>query len=138
MNINPKNRIIALSFGALYTVKAQENLDKIDDIADLKARYSRQRDGVSAYSEMPEDDCDYRYPTTCFVGDDFTADDKIETMLLNKGIDFKRISFGELLASPESIKERVVLSVKRHMIWFLWTDGLIISVQKIAPYSLFW
>lgn len=110
MNINTKNRIIAPAFGALYTVKTEENLDKIDDITDLEKKYSYQREGISSYTEMPEDNCGPIHSKTCFVGDDYSADDKIETMLINKGIKFKRTTFGELVCSPDSIKERVVLS----------------------------
>lgn len=110
MHINTENRIFTPAFGALYTVRAQENPDKIDDIAELEAKYPYERDGISVYTEIPEDNYSYKYSTTCFVGEDFGADDKIETMLLNKGIKFERTSFGKLLNSPESIKERVVLS----------------------------
>lgn len=106
MKINAASRIIPPSFGALYTVKAQDNPDKADNIADLERRYSRQREGISAYSETSEDNCS----TTNFVAEDFNADDRIETILANKGIKFERTSFSKLTSSPESIKERVVLS----------------------------
>lgn len=110
MNINAASRIISPSFSALYTVGAQENPDKINEIADLKAKYSRQREGILAHTETAEEDCNRKFPTTCFVGENYTADDKIETMLTNKGIEFKRTTFGELIMSPENIKKRVVLS----------------------------
>jgi len=98
------------SFNALYTVKAQENPGKVDDIVSLEARYSYKRDDISTYIEMPKDNYSYKYSTVRFVGDNYAADDEIETMLANKGIKFTRTSFGELLDSPESVKGRVVLS----------------------------
>lgn len=109
INIITKS-IPAPSFGALYTVKAQENPDKTDDIADLKTRCQYQSDGISVYTETSEDNCGHKYSTTCFVGDNYADDDKIETMLINKGIEFNRTSFGKLLDSPENIKERIILS----------------------------
>ncbi len=110
MQISNCNRNMIPSFNALYTVKAQENLDKVDDIINLKARYSYKRNGIASFIEIPKNNSDYKYSTTRFVGDNYAADDEIETMLANKGIKFTRTSFGELLDSPESIKKRVVLS----------------------------
>lgn len=110
MQINSCNRIMSPSFNALYTVKAQENPDKVDDIINLEERYSYQRNGISSYTEIPEDNYNYKNSTTRFVGDNCTADDEIETMLANRGIKFSRTSFGELLDSPKSVKGRVVLS----------------------------
>lgn len=110
MQVINKNRSMMTSFTALYKVKAEENPDKVNDIVDLKTRYSRTRNGVTAYTEMPENNGSYSNSTTNFVGDNFAADDEIETMLANKGIKFERMSFGKLLCSPESVKERVVLS----------------------------
>ncbi len=110
MKITNINRSITPSFNALYTVKAQENPDKVDDIARLEAKYSYKRNGISTYKEIPKDNYSYKHATIRFVGEDWGADDEIETALTNKGIKFKRTSFGELLYSPDSIKERVVLS----------------------------
>ena len=96
------------SFKSLYTVKSQENPTKFDKIEELENRYCYKRNGIYAYSEIPEDD--YRCITTNFIGDDYNSDDEIETMLSNYGINFTRTSFAKLLDSPESVKERVVLS----------------------------
>ena len=108
MQINRLNNI-QQSFKGLYTVKAQENPDKLDEIRDLEDRYSYHERSIYAYSEIPEDHYSYRYATTNFIGQDYDADDEIETMLANKGINFTRTSFAKLLDSPESVKERVIL-----------------------------
>lgn len=108
MQINRLNNI-QQSFKGLYTVKAQENPDKLDEIRDLEDRYSYHGRSIYAYSEIPEDHYSYRYATTNFIGQDYDADDEIETMLANKGINFTRTSFAKLLDSPESVKERVIL-----------------------------
>ncbi len=110
MQISNCNRNMIPSFNALYTVKAQENLDKVDDIINFKKKYSYPRNGISAYTEMSESNYGYEYSTIYFLGDNYAADDEIETMLTNKGINFKRTSWGKLLDSPENVKERVVLS----------------------------
>lgn len=98
------------SFKSLYTVNAQENLDKLDDIRDIENQYCFQGSKIYAETEIPEDNYSYRYATTRILGKDYEADDMIETMLANKGINFTRTSFAKLLDSPESVKERVVLS----------------------------
>ena len=108
MQINSANSF-QTSFKSLYTVKAQENLDKIDEIQCLEDRYCYQGNSIYAYSEIPEDNYSYKYATTNIIGKDYDADDQIETMLTNKGIKFTRTSFSKLLDSPESVKERVII-----------------------------
>ena len=109
MKINNSNYFNP-SFKSLYTVKAQENLDKLDTIQDLEDNYSYKRNGIYAFSEIPEDNFSYKYATTSFIGDNYDSDDEIETMLSNNGIKFTRTSFAKLLDSTDSVKERVVLS----------------------------
>ena len=108
MQINRLNNI-QQSFKGLYTIKAQENLSKLDEIRDIENRYCFQGQDIYAYSEIPEDNYSYKYATTNIIGKDYDADDAIETMLANKGINFTRTSFAKLLDSPESVKERVVI-----------------------------
>lgn len=109
MQINNLNNFNT-SFKSLYTVKAQENPDKIDEIRNLESRYSYPGRDIYAFSEIPKDNYSYRFATTKFVGNDYDADDEIETMLANSGINFTRTSFAKLLDSPECVKERVVLA----------------------------
>ena len=97
------------SFKSLYTVKAQENLDKLNEIQRIEDRYCFQGNKIFAETEIPEDNYSYRYATTRILGKDYEADDEIETILANKGINFTRTSFAKLLDDPESIKERIVL-----------------------------
>lgn len=97
------------SFKSLYTVKAQENPDKIDDILDLENIYPFQGSSIYAETEFPEENYSYKYATTRIIGADSVADDEIETMLANKGIKFTRTSFYKLLDSPESVKERIII-----------------------------
>ena len=105
-NINYSNT----SFKSLYTVKAQENLDKLDDIQDIEDRYCYQGRSIYAFTEIPEDNYSYKHATTSIIGENYEADDEIETILANKGIKFERTSFAKLLDSPESVKSRVVVS----------------------------
>ena len=109
MQINSFNNLNT-SFKSLYTVKAQENLDKLDEIEKLEDKYSYHGRSIYAFSEIPEDNYSYKHATTSFLGENYEADDEIETMLANKGIKFTRTSFYTLLDSPDSVKERVVLS----------------------------
>ena len=97
------------SFKSLYTVKAQENPDKIDDILDLENIYPFQDSSIYAETEIPADNYSNKYATTRIIGADCMADDEIETMLANKGIKFTRTSFYTLLDSPESVKERIII-----------------------------
>ena len=92
MQINHINNF-SQSFKSLYTVKAQENLDKLDDIQNLEDKYCYHGRNIYAYSEIPEDNYSYKHATTSFIGQDYDADDEIETMLANKGIQFTRTSF---------------------------------------------
>lgn len=108
MQINSFNNINT-SFKSLYTVEAQENLDKLNDIRDIENRYWNQGSSIYAETDIPEENYSYKYATTRIIGADYEADDQIETMLANKGIKFTRTSFYKLLDSPESIKERIVL-----------------------------
>ena len=108
MQINSFNNINT-SFKSLYTVKGQDNLDKLNDIRDIENQYCFQGSKIYAETDIPEDNYSYRYATTRIVGKDYEADDEIETMLANRGINFTRTSFYTLLDSPESIKERIVL-----------------------------
>lgn len=109
MQINSFNNIHP-AFKSLYTVKAQENLDKLNEIQRIEDRYCFQGNKIFAETEIPEDNYSYRYATTRILGKDYEADDEIETMLANKGINFTKTSFYTLLDSPESVKGRVVLS----------------------------
>ena len=108
MQINSFNNVNT-SFKSLYTVKAQENLEKLNDIQDIENRYCFQGSKIYAETDIPEENYSYRHATTRIIGADYEADDEIETMLANKGINFTRTSFYTLLDSPESIKERIVL-----------------------------
>ncbi len=108
MQINSLNNINT-SFKSLYTVKAQENLDKLNNIRDIENRYCFQGSKIYAETDIPEENYSYRHATTRIIGADYEADDEIETMLANQGINFTRTSFYTLLDSPESIKERIVL-----------------------------
>ncbi len=110
MQINNYNRNLKPSFQSLYIVKAKENPDKVDDILDLSDRYSYSRAGISSFTEIPEDNYSYSNSTIKFIGENYAADDEIETMLANRGINFTRKSFSELLDSADSVKSRVVLS----------------------------
>ena len=110
MQINNYNRNLKPSFQSLYIVKAKENPDKVDDILDLSDRYSYSRAEISSFTEIPEDNYSYSNSTIKFIGENYAADDEIETMLANRGINFTRKSFSELLESAESIKSRVELS----------------------------
>lgn len=108
MQINGFNNFNT-SFKALYTVKGQENPDKLNEIRNIENRYCFQGENIYAETEIPEENYNYRYATTRIQGADCIADDEIETMLANKGIKFTRTSFYTLLDSPESVKERIVL-----------------------------
>ena len=110
MQINNYNRNLKPSFQSLYVVKAKENPNKVDEIIDLSDRYSFLGDKISSSVEIPEENYTYANSTINFIGEDKGADDEIETMLANRGINFTRKSFSELLESSESIKSRVELS----------------------------